>query len=377
MKRFFEAFPTLQLQERIADQMEDIRITHIKMSPNSCLLKIYINGTRPLERQTVHTVEKEITKQIMWAMYPGQGGSVSILEHYDLSDSYTLSSLMETYRDSILLELKESDLILYQLFCHAQEEYGSDNLLKLTLVDSLVAVEKSQRLASFLTDLFRERFGIDADIRIAYREENGNHAKEANERRVEAEILRISKESESVTRESADEIAKKHKPEKGSGKKQGAGKKSDPNLIYGRDFNGQSVPICDILEGVRDVIVTGQICSMEIKSFSNGTNLILMDITDFTDTISVKFFPKDHQLPLLNEELVKGAFVTLKASTSIDKRSGELTLGYVSGIKRAEDNREKRSDLETEKRVELHCHTKMSDMDGVSDVKDIIRRAAD
>ena len=45
------------------------------------------------------------------------------------------------------------------------------------------------------------------------------------------------------------------------------------------------------------------------------------------------------------------------------------------GIKKCEDFTGKRMDNSPVKRVELHCHTKMSDMDGVSDVKDIIKRA--
>ena len=61
--------------------------------------------------------------------------------------------------------------------------------------------------------------------------------------------------------------------------------------------------------------------------------------------------------------------------TTIDRFDGELTIGSVRGIKKAEDFTSKRMDHSPVKRVELHCHTKMSDMDGVSEVKDIIKRA--
>ena len=61
--------------------------------------------------------------------------------------------------------------------------------------------------------------------------------------------------------------------------------------------------------------------------------------------------------------------------TTIDKFDSELTIGSVVGIKKIADFTSTRADTSPEKRVELHCHTKMSDMDGVSDVKDIVKRA--
>ncbi len=68
-------------------------------------------------------------------------------------------------------------------------------------------------------------------------------------------------------------------------------------------------------------------------------------------------------------EVEKGGFVKIKGVTTIDKFDGELTIGSVTGIKKIGDFTVKREDLNPLKRVELHCHTKMSDMDGVSEVK--------
>ena len=70
-----------------------------------------------------------------------------------------------------------------------------------------------------------------------------------------------------------------------------------------------------------------------------------------------------------------GQFVRLKGVANIDRFDGELTIGSVVGIKKCEDFTTKRVDNAPVKRVELHCHTKMSDMDGVSEVKDLIKRA--
>ena len=100
-------------------------------------------------------------------------------------------------------------------------------------------------------------------------------------------------------------------------------------------------------------------------------------MTDFTDTIMVKMFTRNDQLPDLLAEIKKGVFLKIKGVTTIDKFDGELTIGSVTGIRKTSDFRVTRKDKYPEKRVELHCHTKMSDMDGVSEAKDLVKRAHD
>ena len=75
------------------------------------------------------------------------------------------------------------------------------------------------------------------------------------------------------------------------------------------------------------------------------------------------------------EHLKKGNFIKIKGVTTMDKFDHEIGLSFLAGMKKIPDFTTPRLDNSMEKRVELHCHTKMSDMDGVSDVKDIIKRA--
>ena len=77
-------------------------------------------------------------------------------------------------------------------------------------------------------------------------------------------------------------------------------------------------------------------------------------------------FARNEQLPEILGELKKGVFVKIKGVTTIDKFDGELTIGSVTGIKKIGDFTVARKDLSPAKRVELHCHTKMSDMESRS-----------
>ena len=123
------------------------------------------------------------------------------------------------------------------------------------------------------------------------------------------------------------------------------------------------------------MVIRGKILATDVRELRSGNSLFIFSISDFTDTISVKVFAREESLEDLKTATKAGQFVRLKGVANIDRFDGELTIGSVVGIKKCEDFTTKRVDNAPVKRVELHCHTKMSDMDGVSEVKDLIKRA--
>ncbi|MBQ6856981.1 MAG: PHP domain-containing protein, partial [Lachnospiraceae bacterium] len=152
-------------------------------------------------------------------------------------------------------------------------------------------------------------------------------------------------------------------------------KSENPDVLFGRDFEGEITEIREIAGEIGEVTIRGQILTTETRELKSGRKLTVFDITDFTDSITIKLFLREDQEEDAANAIKKGAFIRLKGITTIDKFDGELTIGSIVGIKKCEDFTSKREDNAPVKRVELHCHTKMSDMDGVSEVKSIIKRA--
>ena len=146
-------------------------------------------------------------------------------------------------------------------------------------------------------------------------------------------------------------------------------------MLYGRDFDDEFISIRDIAGEMGEVTIRGQIINTDSRLLKSGKTIVIFDVTDFTDTITVKLFAREEMLEDINKAVVKKNFIKLRGMTTIDKFDGELTIGSVVGIKKCEDFTGKRNDNSLVKRIELHCHTKMSDMDGVSNVADIIKRA--
>ena len=149
----------------------------------------------------------------------------------------------------------------------------------------------------------------------------------------------------------------------------------NPDVIYGRDFEEESMEIEKIDGPIGEVVIRGKILSVDTREIRNEKTIIIFSVTDFTDTIVLKIFARNDDVPELLKEISGGKFVRVKGVATIDKFDSELTIGSIVGIKKCADFTTVRMDTSVEKRVELHCHTKMSDMDGVSDVKDIVKRA--
>ena len=116
---------------------------------------------------------------------------------------------------------------------------------------------------------------------------------------------------------------------------------------------------------------------MEEKVLRNGKTLFICNITDFEDTIAFKIFASEDDVPVYKDELKEGSFYRLKGVPLYDTFSKELNIASVRGIKHIPDFRVPRVDTSLEKRVELHMHTVMSEMDSVVDIEKIVKRAND
>ncbi len=151
-----------------------------------------------------------------------------------------------------------------------------------------------------------------------------------------------------------------------------APKSQNPDVIYGRDFDDNAMNMDRIDGPIGEITVRGQILSIDTREIRNERTIVMGAVTDFTDSIGFKIFAKTIDVPDMLKDLKKGAFVKIKGSVMMDRYDNDLSIGSVFGIRKCPDFRAPRMDTSPEKRVELHCHTKMSDMDAVSDVSDII-----
>ena len=424
MKSFLEVFPDLHIADNVRELFELVEVEKVATTRDRSSIRIYIVSPRLIHKQNIYKLEEGIKSQL----FPGKKVTIKILEKYHLSGQYTPKKLMDVYRDSILMELKNYSILLYNMFRRAVLSFDEKDLLIMEIEDTMIAKDKAPELVRILEKIFTERCNIPMEVRLSYRpaearkrveeepaviymnaEHTSGNAAPSDPAPVSGEAsldlpfdegssvlkpvgdlnFQAEKKQKAVketggknaqSKAGGDLSGKKGKGDFSGGKREfrrsGYGRKSDnPDVLYGRDFDEESVEIEKIEGEIGEVVIRGKILATDVRELRSGNSLFIFSISDFTDTISVKVFAREESLEDLRTATKAGQFVRLKGVANIDRFDGELTIGSVVGIKKCEDFTTKRVDNAPVKRVELHCHTKMSDMDGVSEVKDLIKRA--
>ena len=151
----------------------------------------------------------------------------------------------------------------------------------------------------------------------------------------------------------------------------------DTPLILGKSMDIQEtlVKIKDLNVDDGKVCLDGEIIFMEPKELKSGKTLLSFDLYDGTSTLTCKAFLEKNNSKKILGRLKKVKGVRISGTAQMDQFSGELTVMANTIVEGAGIKKVKRQDLSEEKRVELHMHTQMSQMDAMTSAGDLIKRA--
>ena len=413
-KPFFEVFPTLKAGEDISNMFEGAQVLKVTTNSDRTFLRVHIVSRHLIQKTLVYEMEHLIKNQL----FGRSAVQVEIREKYELSGQYTPENVMAEYLDSFLAELDTRSVVERNMLQNAKCTFEEGNILCMQLIDTVIAQGKKDSLTDYLKGVYADRFGLPIEIRVMYQEPKESTLK-YNDMRLQQEVDSILDQVEAVQKQKEEKKQEKEaksgeKETSGSGqggKNSGDGKNSgspakggfskgsglkkggfrdkkvfvksakmdldESGLIYGRPFDDEPIELSTVIGEMGEITFRGKVISFDTREIRNEKTIVMYAVTDFTDTIMVKMFVRNDQLADVLAEIKMGAFLKIKGVTNIDKFDGELVISSVFGIKKISDFTESRKDNAVEKRVELHCHTKMSDMDGVSEVKDLVKRAHD
>lgn len=422
--QFFEVFENLIVEQTLLEMFEEVVVLRVAASRTTNRILVYISSKRLIGHKIIKKMEALLQKQL----FSRTMNRVELFDTYELSAQYTPANLWDIYLESFYAEIQEKSVLDYNILRNGEILFD-DLTITIRLEDSFLNQKRSTDIKNYLETVYLERFSFPVKVKFEYieRKEEKDEEQEAYEF-VKADVVRanatqamesnwgtkssfdsndfssvetvgandgvvaVAKAETKVTDTTKVEKSPKQKVTSNDGdNKGGFGKGSndsnekgrytrkklpdDPDIIYGRPFDGDMIQISDIQDEIGEVVIRGKIISYEDRELRNEKFLVIFSVTDFTDTIGVKIFVRAEQIDDVRANIKKGKFIRLKGMALLDKYDREISISSIVGIKKIPDFTTKRMDHAEIKRVELHAHTMMSDMDAVVDPKVLVKTA--
>ncbi len=378
MVHFYEAFPDLSNDDKLYDYFAGALVEKVSASKTKMLVYVYLRCDQLITYRMTKNMEKKLYKQVFYRL----GFRPKLEMSYPFADEYDLARLMDLCGESLKEELREMNTIDYMKFCSEPFDVMG-NTLTLTCDDDFLCRERAEDIRDFFVVRLKRRFDRDVDVKFHY-------VKRERQSQAEPEVYRMvrPKEEEEVesaasagtggtsnqVAESSSATAKKpFVPRKSNYRKPA----KDPSVFYGKNVEGEVIPIKEIIDEIGEVVIDGMIRSVDQREIKGEKLIVTFAITDFTDTIVAKVFIKKEQIEELSffEFVKKGNFIRLKGVASYDSYDKEIRIGNLVGMKEIKNFKVGRQDTAPAKRVELHAHTQMSDMDAMTDTGKLVKRA--
>jgi DNA polymerase-3 subunit alpha (Gram-positive type) len=276
------------------------------------------------------------------------------VEYYD--PQLSLDIILKEQWSSILAEVKEKATQTNGWLSLTDWELDGETLI--IKVKNKVAVEALENKSC--EQLFKEIIADEYDKQLRVKFEVGDFATELKE---------IKDEQKQENKDYMDQLVKSTPPP-GQGSSSSQSSASQSPVWYGKKITGEPEILDEINSERRNIIVEGKIFDFTIRELQSGRNLVIFSITDETNSIKAKVF--EEQGGSLANNISEGQWVKVKGNVQYDKYDQELSLMAQAVLAISKSSKE---DIADQKRVELHMHTKMSAMDSVVDIDEIVKRA--
>ena len=143
----------------------------------------------------------------------------------------------------------------------------------------------------------------------------------------------------------------------------------------GYDINDEPSQIETILEEERRMTVQGYVFSSEVRKLRSGRSLLILKVTDYTDSLEIKMFSRNDEDEEVFARAKDGIWIKARGRIQTDLYTNELTM-MANDIQQVDIKIRSDQYEESEKRVELHAHTTMSQLDAVVSPTRLISQAA-
>ena len=369
MKTLGEVFDS-QFGIKLPQQISQGELTQLNINKQARLITLAVKFNGLVERNTLFDMEKLITKTLAY--------------HTVIKPHFPTELFSADYFPQLYAAVRRDIPSINGTLNNAEVRF-ENNTLTINLLNGGKTLLDSKGFDKALIKLVSEEFNLYISVNYTGTfevEENSEEYKAAiqdAQEKINRENLQKAAEFYQEEVETAEKREEKHAENTTVEIEVREGKFATPQIIqssirplYGRSIRGKMIPISSISGDSGRIVVWGDVFDIEKKVTKSGDkNIFTIDITDYTGSTTAKVFNSIKESAVI-DNIKKGDTIVVQGDVEYDKYAGELvvnarSIGTAQKVK-VVDNAEK-------KRVELHMHTNMSQMDAVTSAGDLVNRA--
>lgn len=369
MKTLGEVFDS-QFGIKLPQQISQGELTQLNINKQARLITLSVKFNGLVERNTLFDTEKLITKALVY--------------HTVIKPHFPTELFSADYFPQLYAAVRRDIPSINGTLNNAEVRF-ENNTLTINLLNGGKTLLDSKGFDKALIKLVSEEFNLYISVNYTGTfevEENSEEYKAAiqdAQEKINRENLQKAAEFYQEEVETAEKREEKHAENTTVEIEVREGKFATPQIIqssirplYGRSIRGKMIPISSISGDSGRIVVWGDVFDIEKKVTKSGDkNIFTIDITDYTGSTTAKVFNSIKESAVI-DNIKKGDTIVVQGDVEYDKYAGELvvnarSIGTAQKVK-VVDNAEK-------KRVELHMHTNMSQMDAVTSAGDLVNRA--
>lgn len=369
MKTLGEVFDS-QFGIKLPQQISQGELTQLNINKQARLITLAVKFNGLVERNTLFDTEKLITNTLAY--------------HTVIKPHFPTELFSADYFPQLYAAVRRDIPSINGTLNNAEVRF-ENNTLTINLLNGGKTLLDSKGFDKALIKLVSEEFNLYISVNYTGTfevEENSEEYKAAiqdAQEKINRENLQKAAEFYQEEVETAEKREEKHAENTTVEIEVREGKFATPQIIqssirplYGRSIRGKMIPISSISGDSGRIVVWGDVFDIEKKVTKSGDkNIFTIDITDYTGSTTAKVFNSIKESAVI-DNIKKGDTIVVQGDVEYDKYAGELvvnarSIGTAQKVK-VVDNAEK-------KRVELHMHTNMSQMDAVTSAGDLVNRA--
>ncbi len=348
-------FDQMKLKEEEKEKYRALRLTEVDVDSKNRIWTFHIDSPSILPIEDYRNFKEKLEEAFQNIK------EVELLFHVEQPDA---TKMKEYYPYVIELLKKEWNYLADNFadsFLYRDGKYGIE-------VENIAEKRQAEEILGTIRYLFSS-FGFSEEIEIMINEEKRKETREAIQTEIQEAEKSLEKRKQEVSIEEKQEGKKPTYRRREQAREEGS--------VLGHLIADTPMQIKNLIGEDNNITIEGYLFGTEyFESSKSDFKIITLKITDYSDSIYVKVFTRaEEEYKRLVKELKVGKWFKIRGYSKIDTFSGNQLVLNARDINEVEKEVSKREDNAPRKRIELHAHTKMSQMDGVMDEVEYIKQA--